>query len=81
MSRVWRDPLSRLDLTAATQQPAAAAPSAGAAGGQSPLARTNKHTDKHPGMTIRPTLCEHDATDVAKTTRLSSPRYTGEESK
>jgi len=55
---------------------AAAAPSAGMAGNTArwccrQLVLTNRHTyrqtdrqtDKHPGTTIRPTLCERDATD------------------
>jgi len=47
-SRVWRDPLSCLDLTAAMQQPAAALPQTNK--------QTSRQTNKHPRMTIRPTL-------------------------
>jgi len=42
-SRVWHDPLSRLDLTAATQQPAAAMQQHCCC--YRPLARTNKQTN------------------------------------
>jgi len=84
-SRVFHDPLSRLDLTAATQQPAAATQqhcccytaaccccvaallrSTVRWRGQTNIA-TNKQTNKHPGTTIRLTLCERDAKSVVKT--------------
>ena len=82
MSRVFRDLLNHLDLTAATQQPAAAqaaaaqqhcccccaaAPSTGADKHQ-----TNKQTNKHPGTTIRLTLCERDAIGINKKSKAKT---------
>ena len=56
---VWRDPLSRLDLTAA-----ALLRSSLLLRSSSTVhwrGQTNIATNKHPGMTIRLTLCQRDA--------------------